>query len=106
MGSPFADGVPQEFAQPVRAGSRRPIGYSQITSLTAATGLTVPEGARFALIQPTAQNVRFRDDGTDPTATVGMLIVTNDVLEYSGDLTKIKFIEAAASAVLNISFYA
>lgn len=106
MGSPFADGVPQEFAQPVRAGSRRPIGYQQITSLSAATALTVPEGARFALIQAEAQAVRWRDDGTNPTATVGMKIAVDAVLEYSGDLSTFKAIEAVLGAKLSVSYYA
>lgn len=106
MGSPFADGVPQEYAQPVRAGSRRPLKYEQLTSLASATALTVPEGARFALVQAETQAVRWRDDGTDPTGTVGVKIVVDAVLEYHGDLTKIRFIEAAASAKLSVSYYA
>ena len=43
------------------------LGYQQITSLSSATGLTVPQGATLALIVPETQNVRWRDDGTNPT---------------------------------------
>jgi len=90
------------------------IGYQQITSLSAATGLTVPaldkngnqQQPTFALIIAEDQPVRWRDDGTDPTASVGMVLPVNVPLQYDGDLTRIKFIQTAASAKLNISYYA
>lgn len=89
------------------------MGYQQITDLSSAIGLTVPartpEGlsakANFALIIAETQNVRWRDDGVDPTASVGMLLVAGTPFQYDGDLSKIKFIESTASAKLNISYY-
>jgi hypothetical protein len=89
-------------------------GFQQITSLAASTALTVPDipggggrKATFARIQCTAQSVRWRDDGTAPTASVGMLMtVAPNELQYDGDLAAIRFIEAAGGAVLNISYYA
>lgn len=81
------------------------LGYQQVTDLTAAVGLTVPAGADLALLQVTGQNVRWRDDGTNPTTTVGMVLTAaGDPYPYSGDLTKIKFIEVSASAVLNVTY--
>lgn len=90
------------------------IGYQQITSLSAATGLTVPivdkngnkQQPTFALIIAESKDVRWRDDGTNPTASVGMPLAVGVPLQYDGDLTNIKFIETAASAKLNISYYA
>lgn len=82
------------------------LGYQQITSLSAATGLTVPQGATLALIVPETQNVRWRDDGTNPTASVGMPIFVGASLSYDGDFNKIRFIETTASATLNVSYYA
>ena len=87
-----------------------PFGYQQITSLSAATALTVPAPtnavpATLALIQAETQNVRWRDDGTNPTASVGMLLVVGDILPYTGDLSKLKFIEATTGAKLNVSYY-
>ena len=82
------------------------LGYQQITSLSSATGLTVPQGATLALIVPETQNVRWRDDGTDPTASVGMPIFVGASLSYDGDFNKIRFIQETASAKLNISYYA
>lgn len=80
-------------------------GYQQITSLSAATGLTLPANALVALIQAETQDVRWRDDGTDPTASVGMVIGAGTTLPYTGDLSAIKLIQATASAKLNISYY-
>ena len=84
----------------------KPLGHQQITSLVAAAALTVPAGSRVALITCTGQNVRWRDDGTAPTALVGMVLKTTDPpLLYDGNLAAIKFFETAASAVLNVAYY-
>lgn len=82
-----------------------PKGYEQVTSLSSAAGLTVPSGATVALIHAEDQNVRWRDDGTDPTTTVGMLQIAGSERWYVGDLSAIKFIEVASSAKLNVSYY-
>lgn len=83
-----------------------PKGYEQITSLGTAQSLTVPTGAQYARIQAVTQNVRWRDDGTAPTSTVGMRIVLDEVpMFYGGDLSAIQFIEESASAELNVSYY-
>ena len=82
-----------------------PLGYQQITTLSSAQALTVPAGATFAVIDGEAQAVRWRDDGTNPSATVGNQLAVGGILEYGGDLSAIKFIEAVASAKLNVSYY-
>lgn len=86
------------------------MGYQQITTVSSAVGLTLPASKdgykpRRALIIPQTQAVRWRDDGTDPSATVGMPLAVGATLDYDGDLNKIKFFEQAASAALNISYY-
>ena len=86
-------------------------GYQQITSLSASTGLTIPtlpDGSKptACVLRCETQNVRWRDDNTAPTATVGMLMITTDEpYFYDGPLDKIRFIEVTASAKLNISYY-
>ena len=90
------------------------IGYQQITSLSAAAGLTVPttdkNGSKqqptFALIIAESKDVRWRDDGTDPTASVGMPIYVDTSLLYDGDLTKIRFINVVSGGKVNVSYYA
>jgi hypothetical protein len=89
------------------------LGYQQITVLTASTPLGVPvrdinglsSTPTVAIIVPEGQGVRWRDDGTAPTATVGMPLAAGAVLEYDGDLTRIRFIQQAATATLNVSYY-
>lgn len=89
------------------------MGYQQLATLSSTVGLTVPTQtpngsntkANFALIVAETQNVRWRDDGVDPTASVGMLLVAGTPFQYDGDLSKIKFIETTASAKLNVSYY-
>jgi hypothetical protein len=89
------------------------LGYQQITSLSSAQFLTVPirdaNGMSckpsFALITPLTQGVRWRDDNTAPTAAVGMPLLAGVTLQYDGDLSKIRFIETAASAELNVTYY-
>lgn len=87
-------------------GTLEPLGYQQVTVLNSAAALTVPTNARVALIQAEAQAVRWRDDGTNPTASVGMRMTTTDPgLWYIGDLAAVRFIEETAGAKLNVSYY-
>jgi hypothetical protein len=92
----------------------QPLGYQQLTSFSAATNLTVPAGATYALInvEGTAgtDTVRWRDDGTAPTTSVGMLMnATGDQrwppLLYAGNLSTIQFIVAAGNPKVNVSYY-
>ena len=82
------------------------LGYQQITSLSASTALTVPDGATLAVVTPESQSVRWRDDGIAPTASVGMPLTLLTTLSYDGDLKNIRFIQQAASATINVSYYA
>jgi hypothetical protein len=89
------------------------LGYQQITTLSSATNLTVPTTdlnglsakPTLALIVAETQNVRWRDDGVAPTASIGMPLAAGVTLQYDGDLSRIQFIEQTAGARLNISYY-
>ena len=89
------------------------LGYQQITPDT-ATSLTVParapdgskQQATFAVITPEGQNTRWRDDGTDPTTSVGMPIYVGTTFLYDGDLTRIRLINMVAGGKVNVSYYA
>jgi hypothetical protein len=85
--------------------SRKPKGYQQITSLSSAVGLTVPSFARIAVIQAEAQIVRWRDDSVDPSSTVGMPLAVGASMVYAGNLSTVKFIQAASGAILNVTYY-
>ena len=96
----------------VISGSRKPFGYQQITSLTGVVALTVPtpvnQEANYCVIQcegATTNIVRWRDDGTNPTTSVGMLLFGGQEMDYSGDLNTIRFIDSVGSSILNVSYY-
>lgn len=83
-----------------------PLGYQQLTSLGSAATLTVPTGATCALLSAEAQTVRFRDDGTAPTASVGMpLLVASPPQPYCGTLSALQFIQATSGGILNVLYY-
>lgn len=89
-----------------RPGLYSPVGYQQITDVSTAVGLTPPsKEANCAIVQATDQDVRWRDDGTSPTASVGMQLAVGFDIYYQGDLNRVKFIEETAGAVLNITYY-
>lgn len=90
-----------------RKNIRVPMGYEKLDP-TAVVGITASLAGKgnVAILQCETANVRFRDDGTDPTATDGMLLIAGaNYYEYRGDLSKIKFLEVAINAVLHVSVY-
>lgn len=80
-------------------------GFQQITSLAAATALTVPSGTEKILLDVEGAAVRWRDDGTNPTTSVGHRLTVGSTLIYEGDLDAIRFIQESAGAKLNVSYY-
>jgi len=93
-----------------RPASYTPRGYRQFTSADLATAVGfadiaggVPEGATTAIIENNGtQAVRWRDDGIDPTASVGNRVAAGGVLGYDGDFSAIKFIRESAGALLDV----
>jgi hypothetical protein len=87
-------------------------GVSQFISaatLASATGLTVPTGATIAQICVETSGVRYRDDGTNPTAAVGIPFIATltspNCFQYAGSLSAIKFILISGSPTMDISYY-
>jgi hypothetical protein len=74
-------------------------------AIDSATGLTVPVGTSVAEICVENQAMRYRDDGTAPTASVGIPVTVNTCFQYAGPLNKVKFISQTAGATLDISYY-
>ena len=92
---------------PVTLGGQAPISYQQITSLSSAAALTVPPGAASAVVVAETQAVRWRGDGTDPTASVGMPLAAGAYITFGtrAEILALKFIEQTASAKLNVYYY-
>lgn len=92
-------------ASAAASGGQAPLGYQQLATLSSVIGLTPPAGATIAVLNPETKAVRWRDDGTNPSASVGMVIAAGGTYVYAGKLSTLKFIEAEASAKLNVSYY-
>lgn len=90
------------------------IGWEVLTVSTSAVTLT-PGTAKHALIRVTGAPVRWRADGTAPTATVGMFADINQFIEfmevhdtYSGILRSIQFVRdtsAGSDASLEVAYF-
>lgn len=86
-----------------------PLGYCQL-SVDAATPISacspgVPSGATLAYLTAEAQAIRYRDDGTAPTAAIGQPLAKDVGLLYAGPVVRLRFIGQTAGAKVNILFY-
>ena len=84
-----------------------PLGYQQLAAVTSATALslTVPNASRIAQICVGATAVRYRDDGTAPTSSLGMTAAAAGCFQYSAALTAIQFISVSTTTTLDVSYY-
>lgn len=85
-------------------------GYQQIeaAALASAVALTIPAGTERAWLQAETANVRYRTDGTDPTSSVGMLLIAGGVpveISKAAGLGALKAIAASGAPKLNITYF-
>lgn len=82
-------------------------GYRRVSASGSVFSLPdPPEGTRRAIVQAEGGDLRWRDDGTDPTANLGMRIPAGGELRYDGaDMAVLKLF-GASGAIANISYYA
>jgi len=85
--------------------------FISASSLASATSLTVPAGSTIAQICVETAGVRYRDDGTAPTASVGIPLVplsssVPTCFQYAGPLSSVQFIAISGSPTMDISYYA
>ena len=85
----------------------KPLGYEQVltATLAAPTTLNPPSYTKVAYVQVEGGQVRYRDDGVDPTAAIGMLLQDGAVLEYASGLSALTFITESGAPKLNVSYY-
>jgi hypothetical protein len=89
------------------------INFQQITVTGAAatlasylSGAVIPTGATHALVRAESANtaaVRWRDDGTNPTASVGFELAAGDWTEWI-NLSGMRLIMVSGSQILDMSF--
>lgn len=82
------------------------ISAANTASSASATSGGIPPGATMATLQAETANVRYRDDGGAPTASVGSIVASGlNPFLYTGTLSKLQFIAATGSPLLDINFY-
>ena len=81
--------------------------FEQITVSSTALGLTNLAGSdRLAVIQIQDADIRYRDDGTSPTASIGTPITAGSAYVVCGPtLGKHKMIRTNSDAVANVHYY-
>ena len=72
-------------------------------SLTSVTGLSVPLGAVSAQICVEGAAARYTDDGSTPSATIGIPVTAGQCFDFAGPLAAFKII--GSGATLDISYY-
>lgn len=73
--------------------------------LDAAAVVEIPGPGQACSIQAEGGDLRVRFDGTDPTTTVGQLIVENSVCYFSGDLSRVSVIAANGTGTANVHVF-
>lgn len=96
--------------QQVSVLSGEPRGYQQLTVSTAALGLTIPKNANACMIIVENASIRYRDDGTDPTGDVGMLVFPANMIQLNTAVQMAAFkaireTSMTGDSTLNISYY-
>lgn len=79
------------------------LGYEQVTvssSVLTVSALTIPDNTTHVEIQASAQDISYTmDDGTDPTATAGMFLLTTEPPKefLIADIRRIRVIRVTGS---------
>jgi hypothetical protein len=94
-----------------------PLGYVQSSAVDASTLISsltftgqtaagIPAGTSLLLIQPQTQAIRWRDDGTAPTASVGYPLAVGAELRYTArGMQNLRVISQVAGAIVNVIAY-
>ncbi len=89
----------------------RPLGYCQLSVSAVAVALStctggIPAGTALVNITVSTANLRYRDDNTNPTATVGIPILQGQNVPYSGNNpAALVFIAQSGTAAIDVGFY-
>jgi hypothetical protein len=113
MLTPITPALAQAGRQPETVGTKPgavvAMGYCQLSVTAAALISTcsggIPAGAAFAWITPETAALRWRDDGTAPTTTVGYPITVGQQMIYSGPLGSLQLIAQSGTTSVSIAFY-
>lgn len=90
----------------------KPLAYAQLsvtsaTSLAAASGgVATPAGTTRVQLSVEGNGIRYRDDGTNPTSSVGMPVAAGGSVDYDGDLSALRVVSQTGTATVNVVYYA
>jgi hypothetical protein len=88
------------------SGAAAATGITGLIDATLVSGGNILPTVHFIVIQVETQNVRWRDDGTDPTAAIGFLLAAGKtMIVHRPQFATFKLIEVAASTVVNACAY-
>jgi len=93
----------------VHIKGRTNIKYHQLVAGSMVTAVPIPGNGAVVMIQAEAQNVRYRADGEDPTAAVGVLLAAGESHTIDlgeGSASQIRVIQTAGGAILNVTSFA
>lgn len=102
--------LPLHAQERTSTGYIAPLGYCQLTSVSSSTLVSscsggIPQRTVWAVLCVDTAAIRWRDDGTAPTASVGMPVASGQCFYYSGTMSALRVIAQTGSPVVNISFY-
>lgn len=78
--------------------------FQQLTDCDPAVGLTVPDNVVGAYVSVDTADVRFRADGTAPTAAIGCLIVAGSGPVYLPGATFLEAVKFFGAGVVNVQY--
>jgi len=85
------------------------LGYQQATSLSTSVAANLPSvpsgGVGSFLLSVESAGVRWRDDGTDPTSSVGQPVAAGQALCYGNDPHTVRIIGQTGAPTINVTYY-
>jgi hypothetical protein len=88
-------------------GPTKPLGHNKVTVSSSAVSLpSIPAGVKRVVIRTLGQAINWRDDGTDPTSSVGMALLADETLVFDGDAYLFRMIRSSGSdADVRVAYY-
>ena len=88
----------------IHDASLTPVGYEQKTAFNGAAE-KIKLFADYVLLTADVGTTLWRDDGVDPTSSIGSRLPAGSDFWYTGDVSKLRVIGFDAAAILSISGY-
>ena len=82
------------------------LSATNTTSSASVTSGGIPPQASMAFLQAETADVRYTDDGSAPTTSIGNIVIHGiPGIFYTGTLSKLQFIALSGSPLLDVAFY-